>query len=108
MTQEPLLDDIDRGVEVIRTRYREALEHAHQAHRHALTWRESLYAALRTRQALRVAGEVDAPVPCCDCLVEIAVGSTSGAGGYTSGAVHHELIYEAGDLPYATCGVRQP
>ena len=104
MAQEPLLDDLDQAVEVIRARYRMAVSGVTRAQSVAMIARESLYAALRRRQAVRVAGGVDAPVPCRDCLTEVAVGSTSGAGGYTAGAVHHELIYESGELPYATCG----
>jgi hypothetical protein len=60
-----------------------------------------LYGGLRARQAARHAAGVSAPVPCPDCLVEIPV--VDGAGSYRAGAVHHELIYDGDDLPYATC-----
>lgn len=102
--QEPLLDDIDAAVEVFRRRHADALSQQHHAALRVAAARDGLYAALRVRQATRTAGQVDAPVPCRDCLVELAI--VPGAGAYTAGYVHHEIIMEAGELPYATCGAR--
>ena len=64
---------------------------------------DELYAALRRLQQVRVdAGEKPVPIPCSDCLTEIP--GSAGAGAYTRGYVHHELIYDGDELPYATCG----
>lgn len=100
--QPPVLDDVDAAIDALRDRHRLRLSESAAAERAAASAHLALYQGLRTRQALRVAAEVDAPVPCRDCLVEVVI--VAGAGSYTAGAVYHEIIYEAGELPYATCG----
>lgn len=100
--QEPLLDEVDQAVAAIDARYRMALHSYVRAKSTTQICAENLYAALRRRQRIRIAGQVSAPVPCRDCLTEVLV--LAGAGGYTAGYVHHEIIYEDDAAPYATCG----
>lgn len=101
--QTDLLADLDTALDIIRQRHRLAVLSARGAVQRVHTTADTLYGALRRRQAVRVEAGVEAPVPCRDCLVEVAV--EQGAGSYHAGYVHHELIYEGRDeLPYATCG----
>jgi len=95
------LDDHDQAVAAARDRAALAYAEAKATERAYARARSDLYDGLRLRQAARHSAGVPAPVPCIDCLIEIPV--VDGAGSYRAGAVHHELIYDGDDLPYATC-----
>lgn len=102
--QDPLLEDLDAAVAAIRQRHADALVQQRDALLRVCATGEAVYAALRRRQAVRVAAQVDAPVPCRDCFAEVPI--VDGAGTYTRGALVHEIVYESDDLPFATCGLQ--
>ena len=100
------LFELDASVERSRADYFAATRRHTEAARDAYTSAEALYDALRVRQQARIAAGVDAPVPCRDCLVEVPI--VTGAGSYTAGYVHHEIVYDLDEnnhaVPFATCG----
>lgn len=105
--QREQLQALDDAVTCARADHASAVRAQTRAAQRTRDTHDVLYAVLRRRQqvrhSLRETYRTDRPiVPCRDCLNEIAI--VNGAGSHEAGYIHHEIIYDGDELPYATCG----